>query len=528
LPRISVLPRGALSIEGDAVDLGALPHRIHDPVDYWAARTPHAPALVDATIGTLTYAALREAVAATAVILAQASVRAGDRVLIVNENSAATVAALFATSQLDAWAVLVNARLARVEIDRIRQHARPKAIVFTHEVSQEAAAHATHHGATAGATTTAGSIRIVGGLQSEAEPVAASGESQVAAVIYTSGTTGSPKGVMLTHRSLLFSAAASGRLRRIVSEDSVIQLLPISHVFGLASVLLCVIIAGARVLLVPRFDPAQLADALQSGITILQGVPAMYAKLLEHLESTGRALVAPCLRYLSAGGSPLDIDWKRSIERRLGLPLNNGYGLTETSSAVALTRVEAPRDDDSVGLPLPGVEVRFVGTDGLDVADGQIGEGLVRGPDVMRGYYRDETATRAALSDDGWFRTGDLGYRGADGHLFIVGRLKELIIRSGFNVYPAEVETALNSHPDVVQSAVIGRKAGGNEEVVAFVESKPGSVLQPSSLHDHVRERLAAYKCPQHIFMLEKLPASPTGKILKAPLAPLAEELIVK
>ena len=515
-------------MEDGAVDPETLPRRIHDPVEYWATRTPNAPALVDGRAGTLTYAELREAVAATAAILAEAGVRGGDRVLIVNENSAATVAALFATSRLDAWAVPVNARLAPVEIDRIRQHAGPRAILFTHVVSQEATAHAARYGAAEALAAGAGPIRIVGGLPSEPEPVAASGASQVAAVIYTSGTTGDPKGVMLTHSNLLFTATASGRLRRIVSEDFVIQLVPISHVFGLASVLLCAISAGARILLVPRFDPGQLANALASGITVLEGVPALYAKLLEHLETTGRSLAAPGLRYISAGGSPLDIDWKRSIERRFGLPLNNGYGLTECSSNVAITRVDAPRDDDSIGLPLPGVALRFVGPDGVDVADGQIGESWIKGPNVMRGYYRDETATRSTLSGDGWFRTGDLGRRGTDGYLFIVGRLKELIIRSGFNVYPAEVETALNSHPDVVQSAVIGRKAAGNEEVVAFIEAKPGSALQGSALQNHVRERLAAYKRPQHIFILDRIPASPTGKILKAPLATLAEELIAE
>jgi len=254
----------------------------------------------------------------------------------------------------------------------------------------------------------------------------------------------------------------------------------------------------------------------------------MYAKLLEHLESTGRPLKAPGLRCISAGDSPLDIGLKRSIERRFGLPLNNGYGLTECSPTVAATRVDAPRDDDSIGLPIPGVAVRFVGAEGVDVADGQIGEMWARGPNPMQGYYRDEAATRAAVTRDGWLRTGDLGYRAKDGHLFVVGRLKELIIRSGFNVYPAEVETALNSHPDVVQSDVIGRKVDGNEEVVAFIEVKPGSGLQVSVLRDHARERLAAYKRPRHIFIVEKIPAGPTGKILKALLAPLTEELVAK
>ncbi len=252
----------------------------------------------------------------------------------------------------------------------------------------------------------------------------------------------------------------------------------------------------------------------------------MYAKLLQYLEVTGQSLTAPRLRYISAGGSPLDIDWKRSIEQRFGLPLNNGYGLTECASNVALTRVDRPRPDDSIGLPLPGVAMRFAGPDGLDVADGTVGEIWIKGPNVMLGYYRDEAGTRAVLDQDGWYRTGDLGRRGEDGHLFIVGRAKDLIIRSGFNVYPAEVETALNSHDDVVQSAVIGRKVSGNEEVVALVEVKPGCGLEPSSLRDYVGRRLAAYKRPQHIFILEKIPASPTGKILKAGLAGLAEALI--
>ena len=510
----------------EAVDPATLPNRIHQPLDHWARHRPDAPALIEPGGLALSYAGFREAAGAIATILRDAGVRGGDRVTIVNENSIATVVTLFAASLLDAWAVLVNARLAPPEIDRIRDHARPRAMVFTHAISAEAAAHATRHKAGEAIATPAGSIRLAGHLPSEPEPVAASGECQTAAMIYTSGTTGNPKGAMLSHRNLLFAATSSGRLRRITSGDFVIQLVPVSHVFGLSSIFICAITAGAKVLQVPRFAPSQLAEALRSGISVFQGVPAMYAKLLEHLETTGQSLVAPKLRYISAGGSPLDIDWKRSIEDRFGLPLNNGYGLTECAANVAITRLDAPRSDDSIGLPLPGVDMRFVGADGRDVADGTIGEIFIKGANVMLGYYRDEAATRAVLGDDGWFRSGDLGRRGADGNLFVVGRAKELIIRSGFNVYPAEVETALNSHDDVVQSAVIGRKAGGNEEVVAFVEIKSGCGLDAALLRAHVSGRLAAYKRPQHIFILEKIPASPTGKILKASLAPLAEELI--
>jgi len=512
----------------EAVDPATLPDRIHHPLDHWARHRPDALALIESDGRQLTYGQLRDAVTAMAAILSAAGVRGGDRVIIVNENSAAAATALFAASLLDAWAVLVNARLAPVEIDRIRANAQPRAMLFTHAVSAEAAAHADRHQAGDVAETAAGPVRIAGHLPGETEPVAASGAEQTAAMIYTSGTTGNPKGVMLSHRNLMFAATASGRLRRITADDFVMHIVPVSHVFGLSSIFLCAITAGARVLQVPRFDPAQLAQALRTGISVVQGVPAMYAKLLEYLEVTGQSLTAPRLHYISAGGSPLDIDWKRSIEQRFGLALNNGYGLTECAANVALTRVDRPREDDSIGLPLPGVEMRFVGPDGIDVADGTVGEIWIKGPNVMLGYYRDEATTRAVLDEDGWYRSGDLGRRGEDGHLFIVGRAKELIIRSGFNVYPAEVETAINSHNDVVQSAVVGRKVSGNEEVVALVEVKPGSGLQPSSLRDHVSDRLAAYKRPQYIFILEKIPASPTGKILKAGLAALAEELIAK
>jgi long-chain acyl-CoA synthetase len=205
------------------------------------------------------------------------------------------------------------------------------------------------------------------------------------------------------------------------------------------------------------------------------------------------------------------------------MPLHNGYGLTECSPTVSQTRLEAPRSDTSVGPPIDGIEIRIVAPGGGDRATGDVGELWVRGPNVMKGYYRDAEATAAAIDTDGWLKTGDLARVGHDGALFIVGRLKELIIRSGLNVYPIEVETVLNGHREVSQSVVVGRTlAGGNEEVVAYVELKPGSRTTAAELLAHAAGQLAPYKRPAEITILSALPASATGKVLRGQLKALA------
>jgi acyl-CoA synthetase (AMP-forming)/AMP-acid ligase II len=335
---------------------------------------------------------------------------------------------------------------------------------------------------------------------------------------------------------VLYVAVVSGAQRGLWRGDRVYAVLPISHVFGLASTFLGTLYAGGSLLLVPRFDPAHLADALAGSlagaagrpITVFQGVPAMYARLLKHLESAGRDLQAPALRYMSAGGAPLDLDWKRRIEARFGIPLNNGYGLTEAAPTVSQTLSQEPRDDDSIGPPLPGLEIRIVEPlTGQPVPPGAAGELWLRGATVMKGYYRDPEASAATVTAEGWLKTGDLCRQDPDGYLFLVGRAKELIIRGGFNVYPPEVETALNAHPRVVHSAVVGRAAEGDEQVIAFVELAPGPDPAPdeADLKAFVRDRLAPYKRPQRIFVVETMPSSAAGKIQKHRLVALAEEL---
>lgn len=222
-------------------------------------------------------------------------------------------------------------------------------------------------------------------------------------------------------------------------------------------------------------------------------------------------------------GSPLDVTPKSKIEAEFGLPLRNGCGITECAPAVAGVRAEAPRCDDAAGSLVSGIEARLVGPNGSSVAPDQVGELHVRGPNVMRGYYRAPERTAAVIDADGWFNTGDRARFDGD-ILFIVGHTEELIIRSGFNVYPAEVEAVMNEHPAVVQSAVIGRAVAGNENVVAYVHLLPGSPVKPADLMAHAARQLAPYKRPCAIILLDALPAGSTGKILKHRLAGVARD----
>jgi acyl-CoA synthetase (AMP-forming)/AMP-acid ligase II len=499
------------------------PQRIEGLAARAAWRDPSALAIV-APDSTLDYAGLARAIDAAAAALRGLGVRPGDRVMIVGENCAAALVLTLAVAGVGAWPAPVNARLTAREVDTIRAHCAPRRMLFTAAVSGDAAQHAARLGATPIGLPGFGAVHATAFDEAVAPaPAAGTLERQVAALIYTTGTTGAPKGVMLSQGNLLFAAHCGASLRRIRPGDRVYASLPISHVFGLASVCLSGLLAGATLHLVPRFAAEGLANALEhDGISVLPAVPAMYTRLLEHAHSRGHPLRAPRLRYAYAGGAPLDPALKSAVEAALGQPLHNGYGLTETSPTVSSTLIDAPRTDLTVGRPVPGIEVRVVGGDGRERPRGEVGELHVRGPNIMLGYYRDPALTAAAIDAAGWFNTGDLARQDPDGHLFIVGRTKELIIRSGFNVYPVEVESVLNRHPAVAQSAVVGRPVPGNEEVVAFVELRAGADATVPELHAFAAGGLAPYKVPTEIVLMTPLPASSTGKVLKAQLRELA------
>ncbi len=506
--------------------LSCLPPRVGDVVAPWAEHSPDHLALVEAS-GAWSYRQLASVIAETQSWLIRSGVRPGDRVMIVCENCRAFVAIFLALAALDAWPVLVNARLSPREIDDVRDHCGARRVIYMTSVSPHAMAHAKRHGAVIGDVLNLGSIGVADLNENvEPEPLDANVAERVGALIYTSGTTGVPKGVMLTHRNLLFVAAVSARIRSLTPGDRLYGILPMSHAVGLSVVLLGTLLSGATLYLSPRFDPMTARTALEKDqVTVALGVPYMFAQLLQYAEMRGlRSLRLPALRIISSSGAPLQPGLKMATESLFGLVLHNGYGITECSPTIAQTRIETPRTDTSVGPVFPGVQVKLVGSDRKPVGPGEVGELQVRGPSVMKGYYRAPKETAAVIDAEGWFSTGDLA-RLEEGHLFIVGRAKDLIVHFGFNVYPAEVEAVLNSHPAVANSAVIGRSLEADEEIVAFVQLVPNATLTANELAEHAARSLAPYKRPASIVFTASLPVTPTGKVAKAELLKQATQI---
>lgn len=500
-----------------------LPNRLSHGILAWVEKTPDAPAIRCESV-TWTYRQLADAVREAKNLLLENGVRPGDRIMVINENGRELIALTLAASELDVWIAVISSRLAPREIDLIRDDCDPRLILYTVTNSVEAKAHCNRHGARIHRGRMLRELGISDCFDSAAEPVHRSAVDQVLALIYTTGTTGRPKGVMLTHRNLLFVAMVSGRLRGIRPGEHVYAVLPMSHVFGLSAVACATLFCGGCAHLVARFDPDEAIRALrEDGISGFLGVPTMYARMLEVLNSQKEKLAAPDLRFIYAGGAPLDADIKSRVESCFELPLHNGYGLTESSPTITQTRLYAPVKDCSVGQPLPGVEVRIIDPDGLEVKQGSIGELWARGPNIMKGYFRNAELSAEAISSDGWLKTGDLVFQDQAGNVNIVGRSKELIIHSGFNIYPPEVEGVLNSHPEVMASAVLGQPRDGNEDVIAFVQISRGSELNASELRAYAKTRLSPYKVPREIIFVQTLPTAPSGKILKARLRSLLD-----
>jgi acyl-CoA synthetase (AMP-forming)/AMP-acid ligase II len=340
-------------------------------------------------------------------------------------------------------------------------------------------------------------------------------EADTAVILYTSGTTGRPKGAELTHHNLDSNARTTAEtLLGLTPEDVVMGCLPLFHVFGLTCGLNAAVVAAACLTVLPRFDPATALRVIaRDAVTVFEGVPTMYAGMLHHPDSATADLAT--LRLCVSGGAAMPVEIMTGFEKAFDCQVLEGYGLSETSPVVSFNHPGRPRKPGSIGFPVRGCEMRVVDDDGNTVPTGTAGEIVIRGENVMKGYWRRPEATAATVRN-GWLPTGDIAVQDDDGYYAIVDRKKDLIIRGGYNVYPREVEEALYAHPAVAEAAVVGIKdAVLGEEIGAAVTLKPGQQADPDELREFVRGRIAAYKYPRKIWFVDALPKGPTGKILR-------------
>jgi long-chain acyl-CoA synthetase len=344
-------------------------------------------------------------------------------------------------------------------------------------------------------------------------------DSDTAIILYTSGTTGRPKGAELTHSNIHLNAMRSAKVVQQVGPDDIVMgCLPLFHVFGLVVGLNAAVIAGASLALIPRFDPEKAIEVIEKErVTIMQGVPTMYAAILNHPRSDG--MDASSLKVCASGGSAMPLEVMKAFEDKFGCIILEGYGLSETSPVASFNMPDRERKPGTIGVSIPGCEMKLVGLDGQDVGPGEgVGEIAIRGDNVMKGYWRNPEATAEAIPD-GWFRTGDLARRDADGFYYIVDRAKDMIIRGGFNVYPREVEEVLMTHEAVSLAAVVGvPHESHGEEIKAFVILNEGAQCTAEELVAWGKEQMAGYKYPRFVEVVSSLPMTATGKILKREL----------
>jgi fatty-acyl-CoA synthase len=341
------------------------------------------------------------------------------------------------------------------------------------------------------------------------------------AIVYTSGTMGKPKGVALTHEDLLLTAAATADAITLAQDDVVFGIATVFHVFGLGPGVLGTLLAGASLVLQEQFEPDRALDLIERHrVTVHYGVPTVYITEMRENERARRDLSS--LRAGIVAGAPIGDELVRRIRAELCPGLCVAYSLTETSSTVAMTRLDDPEDKAvfTVGRPLPGTEVRILDLDGTVLPEESLGEIAIRGPGVMKGYYRQPGETAHSFDDDGFFLTGDLGMIDEDGYLHIVGRRKELIIRGGFNVYPREVEDRLHAHPAVMDVTVVGLPHDVlGEQVCACILPVEGAIVTGEEIKDWCRSTLADYKVPDIVRFFDSFPLTGSGKVRRVELA---------
>ncbi len=352
-------------------------------------------------------------------------------------------------------------------------------------------------------------------------PTVQTSSEDTAVILYTSGTTGQPKGAELSHLNMVFNARLSDTMYEAHPDDVHLITLPLFHSFGQTVQMNAGFYNGASISLLPRFDPdAALGIMQRDNVTFFAGVPTMYWAMLHSPNADKYDLdkISNTLRYAVSGGAAMPVEVMKAFDEKFKVKILEGYGLSETSPVASFSRIDRERKPGSIGLPVWGVSLRVVDEEDNDVPQGELGEIVIRGHNVMKGYYKKPEATADAFRN-GWFHTGDIGRFDEDGYLYIVDRVKDMIIRGGFNVYPREIEETLVAHPDVTMAAVIGVPHDQyGEEIKAFVVMKEGATSTPDEIRAWAKENMAAYKYPREIVFRDTLPMNATGKILKTEL----------
>lgn len=460
----------------------------------------------------LSYRALDAASARVAALLRRRGVGPGDRVAVMLPNVPEFAVVYYGILRAGAVVVPVNVLLKEREVAFYLSDSGAKLLFAWHALAEVVEAGACGAGTDCLFVTPGEFEWLLGSVRPERE-LCERDPADTAVILYTSGTTGSPKGAELTHANLTRNADAVRGLHSMVEDDVALGALPLFHSFGQTCTLNATIGAGGCLSLLERFDAGKALQVVKRDrVTVLQGVPAMYAALLGHPARDSHDLST--LRVCVSGGAPMPAEVMRGFEAAFGREVVEGYGLSETSPVASSNHFGRGHKPGSIGAPIAGVEMKIVG-DGHDLPTGEVGEIVIRGHNVMKGYWNRPDATAEVLRD-GWLRTGDLGRVDDDGYFYVVDRMSDVIIRGGYNVYPREVEEVLCEHPCVREAAVVGvphPRLG--EEVAAAVVLREGRGADPAALREFVKARVAAYKYPRHLWIVEELPRSVTGKPLK-------------
>ena len=470
----------------------------------------------------LSYAMLAGATAHMVGLLAEHGFSAGDRVGIMLPNVPHFPVVYYGVLRAGGIVVPMNVLLKKREVTFYLEDSGAKLLFAWHGFAEDAGAGAEAAGAECILVDPEEFVQTVGAAE-EVDETADADDDDTAVILYTSGTTGKPKGAELTHGNLIRNAEVSRGLFGLGSDAVVLGALPLFHSFGQTCGMNATLGGGGTLSLIPRFDPGKALEIIaRDKVNVFQGVPTMYNAMLHHPGHEDADTSS--LKVCASGGSAMPVELMRGFEEAFNAKVLEGYGLSESSPVASFNHPDRERKPGSIGTPVEGVEMKVVDDDGHDVAQGEVGEIVIRGHNVMKGYWEREEATAETIRD-GWLHTGDMGKIDEDGYFFIVDRKKELIIRGGYNVYPREVEEVLYEHPAVREAAVIGVPHDEyGEEIGAAVALKEGESVEASELRDFVKEHVAAYKYPRQIWFVDELPKGPTGKILKREIEPPASD----